>query len=122
LDAFRIWRRLVVLAPLTLAACMGPKSDPQFPPVSDRSTRCATRIIVTFSEPLPAEPDDKLVEELARAVEGSMKYVTSVAPDVFVFTLGTREADPECEDAMERLRRHPRVRAVEPDIRMRHHG
>jgi hypothetical protein len=122
LDAFRTWRRLAVLAPLTLAACMGPKPDPNFPPVSDQSTRCATRIIVTFTEPLPEEPDKQLVEDLGRAAEASMTYVTSVAPDTFVFALGTREADPECEDAIERLRRHPRVRDIEIDIRMRHHG
>jgi hypothetical protein len=118
LDVFRIWRRLVVLAPLTLAACAGP--DPHFPRGADLQDRCRSRIIVTFTENLPGEPDGKLTEDLARVAEGSMTYVTSVAPDTFVFTLGTREADPECEDAMERLRRHPRVRAVELDIRMRH--
>lgn len=117
-----MWRRLAVLVPLTLAACMGPKPDAQFPTVSDRQSRCNSRIIVTFDEPLAAQPDNDLVSGLAQAAQARMSYVSSVAPDVFVFTLVAPEADPECEDAIERLRRHPRVRAVEIDIRMRHHG
>ena len=75
--------------------------------------RCALRIIVT----LPSAPDEALVADLDRVSGARLELLRTMTPSLHLFSLEAQGPETECDAAVERLRRDPRVRAVDRDER-----
>jgi len=108
-------RWAAVLGAIALAACAARMyaADPSVAPADS----CNTRVIISFSPGTRPMPDDHLVKDLARAARIKLAFVSTITPNLHVFTLSAVEADSACHDALERLRRDPRVRSVDLDAR-----
>lgn len=89
------------------AACAQPRAEVA------PAAGCAARIIVTLR---PA-PDDALVADLARVSGARLELVRTMTSNLHLFSLEARGAQSDCDAAVERLRRDPRVRAVDLDER-----
>ena len=108
-------RWAAVLGAIALAACAARMhaADPSVAPAD----RCNSRVIISFSPGTRPMPDDNFVKDLSRAARIKLAFVSTITPNLHVFTLSAVEVDPACHDALERLRRDPRVRSVDLDAR-----
>jgi hypothetical protein len=81
--------------------------------------RCTLRVIVSFAQgDAPAPPDAAFLQELASAARLELTYVRSLTPALHVFVLSADGADdPDCQQALGRLRSDPRVRSADTDQR-----
>jgi hypothetical protein len=83
---------------------------------------CETPIIATFSEDQGSRPDDGFVTDLARSADVHLTFLRLAGPGLYVFTLSATDPDPNCREALERLRRDTRVRSVDKDMRRKAHA
>jgi hypothetical protein len=66
---------------------------------------------------------EKVMDELSRAAGVRLEYLRSASPTLHVFMLSARGRDPQCHDALARLRQDSHVRFAELDSRrMPHHA
>ena len=105
-------RSLLLILGCAAAACAQPRDDGAL-----AATGCSVRVIVT----LRATPDDALVADLARVSGAQLELVRTMTSNLHLFTLTAAGRRPECTAAIERLRRDPRVRAVDLDQRREIH-
>jgi hypothetical protein len=89
------------------AACAQPRDEIASAP------SCALRIIVT----LQSAPDEALVDDLDRVSGARLELLRTMTSNLYLFSLEGQGPEPECDAAVERLRRDPRVRAVDRDER-----
>jgi hypothetical protein len=81
---------------------------------------CHARIILGFTQAMPAPPDEKWVQELAAASGVTLRYLRAITPSLYVFRMSAANAAGDCAAAIERLRRDARVRSAEIDRRREH--
>jgi hypothetical protein len=66
-------------------------------------------------------PGDGFVKDIARAAGVELVFVSTIAPNLHVFTLSKADGESGCHDVVEGLRRDSRVRSVAIDTRRQHH-
>ncbi len=66
---------------------------------------------------LQSAPDDALVADLDRVSGARLELLRTMTSNLHLFSLEAQGPQPECDAAVERLRRDPRVRAVDLDER-----
>jgi hypothetical protein len=113
-------RWAAVLGSIALTACAA--RTPASAPATARADGCKTRVIISFSPEMQYAPEDGFVKDLARAANVELAFVSAIAPNLYVFTVSTAESDTRCRDALERLRRDPRIRSVDVDERRKAHS
>jgi hypothetical protein len=106
-------KSLVAVAFFALIA--GPSEAPTAP-------ACSSQIIMTFVQPLDGDPEESFVASLASAAGVQLAFLRSAGPDLHVFALAGSESDASCRDSLRRLRRDPRIRSAEIDVRRQPHG
>ncbi len=100
-------RSVLLLLGCAAAACAQPRDD------RAREPSCEVRVIVALQPP----PDDALVADLGRVSGARLELVRTMTLNLHLFALTAAGAEPECNAAIERLRRDPRVRSVDLDQR-----
>jgi hypothetical protein len=100
-------RSLLLIFGCAAAACAQPRDE------AFASPSCSLRVIVT----LESSPDDALIADLGRASRARLELVRTMTSNLHLFTLAADGPEQECAAAIERLRRDPRVRAVDLDQR-----
>jgi hypothetical protein len=113
------------LACLTLAACLSPSNSPMNAATTAQESAsgpaaCSARVMLSFSEPLAAEPDDSFVTDLARGARAHLVFLRTVGAGIHLFELTAEDSDPTCGDALERLRKDSRVRSADLDVARKH--
>jgi hypothetical protein len=101
-----------VLAPLALAACGGHTN------VSRAAGGCDEQIILSLAPGF--DRTDRVIKGLSKGARVQLEYLRSASPNLHVFQLTTKGKDPQCQDALARLRQDSRVRFAEPDNRRMH--
>jgi hypothetical protein len=101
-------RSLLLLVACAAAACAQPRDDGAL-----AEPGCSVRVIVT----LQAAPNDALVADLARVSRAQLELVRTMTSNLHLFALTAAGSESECTAAIERLRRDPRVDAVDIDQR-----
>ena len=101
-------RSLLLILGCAAAACAQPRDDR-----ARAGESCSVRVIVALQ---PA-PDDALIAELGRVSGARLELVRTMTSNLHLFALTASGPEPECSAAIERLRRDPRVRAVDLDQR-----
>ena len=66
---------------------------------------------------LDSAPDGTLVADLDRVSGSRLEVLRTMTSNLYLFSLEAQGPQPECDAAVERLRRDPRVRAVDLDER-----
>ncbi|MGH8231234.1 MAG: hypothetical protein ACRESY_05370 [Steroidobacteraceae bacterium] len=90
-------------------------------PVPDATpASCDARILVQLVRGLPAVPDKVWVRDLGAAAGVRLRYLRPLTPDLYLLRLRDERDAAGCEQALERLRRDPRVRSAELDKRRKH--
>lgn len=113
MSGLRSLRPSVALIAPMLAACATPA------PAADG---CMGRVVLTLSEPAGATSGTELAEALGREAGVGLEFITSVGPNVFVFTLEDAASDANCGLALTRLRSDARIRSAELDATRKRHG
>lgn len=103
----------LVHAPLLIvgcvaAACAQQRDDPAHEPGG-----CSARVILA----LQAAPEDTLFADLGRVSGAKLELVRAMTSNLYLFVLSTARREPDCSDAIERLRRDPRVGAADLERR-----
>jgi hypothetical protein len=120
LPTFRLGPRWVaVLGLAALAASTG--RTPATNPPAARAGYCNIRVIVAFSPAMARAPDDGFLKDVARAAGVELVFVSTIAPNLHVFTLSAADGESGCHGVVEGLRRDSRVRSVDIDTRRQHH-
>lgn len=101
-------RSLLLILGCAASACAQPRGDD-----ARASAGCSVQVIVA----LQPVPDDALVADLTRVSGARLELVRTMTSNLHLFTLTAAAPEPECRAAIERLRRDPRVRAVDLDTR-----
>ncbi|MGH8139349.1 MAG: hypothetical protein ACREVV_14340 [Steroidobacteraceae bacterium] len=81
---------------------------------------CNSRILVTFTRPVPQPPDAALVHELASTAGAELTYVSAISGNLYVFDVSVA-GKSNCGKAIERLRHDPRIRSADLDARRHPH-
>ena len=100
---------LAALAPLALSACAGHTN------VSDAGSRCNQQIVLSLAPGF--DRTDKVIKELSHGADVRLEYLRSASPNLHVYRMTSTAKDPECVNALARLRQDSRVRFAEPDER-----
>jgi hypothetical protein len=103
---------LAALLPLVVGACAGHTN------VSQDGSRCSEQIILSLAPGL--DRTDKVIKELSRGADVRLEYLRSASSNLHVYRLSSNAKDPECHEALARLRQDSRVRFAEPDERRSH--
>jgi hypothetical protein len=103
---------LVALVPLVLGACSGHAQ------LSRASGGCSEQIILSLAPGFART--DKVINELSRGAQVHLEYKRSASPNLHVFLLTAAGKDPQCQDALMRLRQDSHVRFAELDERRTH--
>jgi hypothetical protein len=103
----RLLRAALLALGCAAAACAQPRDETASAP------GCTVQVIVT----LQSAPEDALVADLARVTGARLELVRSMTSNLHLFSLEAQGPQPECDAAVERLRRDPRVRSVDLDRR-----
>jgi len=90
------------------AACAQPRDDG-----AHEQAGCNARVIVA----LRTAPDDALLADLGRVSGAKLELVRALTSNSYLFVLLAAGPVPDCGDAIERLRRDPRVGAADLDRR-----
>lgn len=115
-----------LLASLMLTACLSVNDSPTYAqktadePAGKSAAACSARVMITFSEPRAAEPDESFVTDLARGARAHLIFLRTVGAGIHLFDLTAEDSDPTCGDALERLRKDPRVRSADLDVARKH--
>jgi hypothetical protein len=99
---------LAALAPLALSACAGHTN------VSDLD-RCNEQITLSLAPGF--DRTDKVIKELSRGADVRLDYLRSASQNLHVYRISSDRKDPQCVNALARLRQDSRVRFAEPDVR-----
>jgi hypothetical protein len=102
----RVLRTGFLLLGCATAACAQPREDAA-------RAACTVNVIVG----LQSEPSGALLADLGRASGARLELVRTMTSNLHLLALSAAGAEPECAAAIERLRRDPRVRAVDVDTR-----
>jgi hypothetical protein len=81
---------------------------------------CDARILIELDHGLRAAPDKAWVEDLAAAAGVRLRYLRPLTRHWYILRLRDDRDGSNCEQALARLRRDPRVHAVELDKRRKH--
>jgi hypothetical protein len=100
---------LAALAPLALSACAG------HPNVADAGSRCNEQITLSLAPGF--DRTDKVIKELSRGAAVRLDYLRSTSQNLHVYRISADGKDPQCVNALARLRQDSRVRFAEPDVR-----
>jgi hypothetical protein len=100
---------LAALAPLSLGACASHTN------VLDASSRCNEQITLSLAPGY--ERTDKVIKELSRGADVRLDYLRSASQNLHVYRISSDRKDPQCVNALARLRQDSRVRFAEPDLR-----
>ena len=100
---------LAALAPVALSACAGHTT------VSDEASRCNEQITLSLAPGF--DRTDKVIKELSRGADVRLDYLRSASPNLHVYRISSKGNDPQCVNALARLRQDSRVRFAEPDVR-----
>jgi hypothetical protein len=103
----RLLRCTLLALGCAAGACAQPREDQASTP------GCSVRVIVTLQ---PA-PDAALVADLGRVSGARLELVRTMTSNLHLFSIDAPGSASECDAAIERLRRDPRVRAVDLDQR-----
>lgn len=103
---------IAALVPLAISACGGHAN------VSRASGGCDEQIILSLAPGF--DRTDKVVKELSRGAYVRLEYLRSASQTLHVFKLSAEGKDPECHNALARLRQDPHVRIAELDARRSH--
>lgn len=104
---------MIILAPLGLVSCGGHASVA-------RSQQCREPIVLSLSPGVGHSP--RVVDDVADDAGVKLEYMRSTTPNLFVYGLSARGADPGCAKALSRLREDSRVRFAEPERRRASYG
>jgi hypothetical protein len=104
---------LAALLPLAVSACGGHTN------VVSVADRCNEQIILSLAPGF--DRTGKVIKELSRGADVQLEYLRSSSPNLHVYRLTSDAKDPECQNALARLRQDSRVRFVEPDERRQHY-
>jgi hypothetical protein len=66
-------------------------------------------------------PDGGLLKDLGKATGVRLTYVSSITTNLYVFGISDSAPDPDCQQAIERLRKDSRIKSADVDARRRHH-
>ena len=99
---------LTILLAFAAGACAQPRAD-----VAAAPSTCSLRVIVA----LDAAPDAALLADLSRVSGAHLELIRTMTSNLHLLALEAQGDDSECKAAMERLRRDPRVHAVDVDER-----
>jgi hypothetical protein len=108
--AFRLGFRPVVpalLATFCVAACGG------HTPVLSADERCHEQITLSLAPGVLRT--DRVMNKVSRNSDVDLDYLRSVSTNLHVFMLTADGRDPQCHDALTRLRQNSLVRFAEPD-------
>ena len=100
------------LMPLTLGACGG------HTPVLSEADRCNEQIVLSLAPGFTRT--GAVMDNLSDGAHVRLDYLRSASPNLHVFRLSSKEKDPECRNALARLRMDSHVRFAEPDARRGH--
>ncbi len=103
---------VATLVPLAISACGGHTN------VSRAAGGCSEQILLSLAPGF--DRTDKVVNELSRGAHVRLQYLRSASQTLHVFMLSAEGKDPECHDALARLRQDPHVRIAELDARRSH--
>jgi hypothetical protein len=103
---------LAVLAPLALTACGGHTN------VSRAAGGCDEQIILSLAPGFGRT--DRVINELSKGAGVQLEYLRSSSPNLHVYRLTAKGKDPQCQNALARLRQDSHVRFAEPDQRRSH--
>ena len=113
---------VAALSAVLLAACAAPVDSPSGTAAAAPASAagCTAQVIVGLSTPVEGEPDAILVDDLARTAGVNLAYVRSLSTSQHVFELSAK--NPDCGDAIDRLRADPRIASVDLDSRRKPQG
>jgi hypothetical protein len=97
------------VAQLALGACAGHTN------VSDTAERCNEQITLSLAPGY--DRTDKVIKELSRGAGVRLDYLRSASQSLHVYRISSDRQDPQCVNALARLRQDSRVRFAEPDVR-----
>jgi hypothetical protein len=108
----------VAASPTVLGAAQAPSPSPPAS-VTASGARCTLRVIVSFAQVgAPTPPEASFLQALSSAARVELTYVRSLTPALHVFVLSAAGADdPDCQQALGRLRSDPHVRSADTDQR-----
>lgn len=92
-------------APLLILGCIAAACAQQRDDRARAPAGCTERVILT----LHAAPDDALFSDLGRVSGAKLELVRAMTSNLYLFVLSAARPEPDCSDAIERLRRDPRV-------------
>jgi hypothetical protein len=93
--------------PLAFGACAGHTT------VSDDGSRCNEQIVLSLAPGF--DRTDKVIKELSRGADVRLDYLRSASQNLHVYHISSEGKDPQCVNALGRLRQDSRVRFAEPD-------
>lgn len=82
---------------------------------------CSSGVIVTFIAGITQPPTTDLVNDLAQRAQVRLQFVRRIWGELDAFKLSVDEADPDCRNALERLRQDARIRSADLDSQRFHH-
>jgi hypothetical protein len=103
---------LAILAPLALSACGGHTN------VLSAGERCSEQVILSLAPGILRT--DRVIKDISRSSDVHLEYLRSASTNLHVFTLTSNGKDPQCHDALARLRQDSHVRFAEPDAHRSH--
>jgi hypothetical protein len=96
-------------APLLILGCVAAACAQQSNDRAGEPAGCSARVILA----LQAAPDDALFADLGRVSGAKLELVRAMTSNLYLFVLSSARPEPDCSDAIERLRRDPRVGAAD---------
>jgi hypothetical protein len=82
---------------------------------------CDSKILVSFAQGTPQPPDRSLIQDLERSAGVRLLFVSQISGNLDLFALSVPEVDPECGNALQRLRHDSRIRSADLDSRRQPH-
>lgn len=104
---------LPMLAAVGLTACGGHTN------VSRAQGGCDEQITLSLAPGLSRT--DRVIGELSKGAEVRLEYLRSSSPNLFVYRLTSKGKDPQCRNALARMRQDSHVRFAELDQRRSHY-
>lgn len=96
-----------VLAPFVLASCGGHTY------VSRAAGGCSEQITLSLAPGF--DRTDRVIHAVSKEARVKLEYLRSSSQTLHVFLLTAKGTDPQCHNALTRLRQDSRVRFAEPD-------
>lgn len=104
---------LAGLVPFAVTACGGHTN------VSRAEGGCSEQIMLSLAPGFGRT--DKVIDDISRASKVHLEYLRSASPTLHVYELTSKGRDPQCQNALARLRQDSHVRIAELDARRSHY-